>query len=123
MYSSRSVFTCRKDLHPIIWVCDILLWIGYQFTSLLKSSCIYCLSATYLTEPGVIPKGAPLTPAQVLNISETPGKSLRFPLGIAQRMLHQLFICITDGNYTRFDSLLLQNHYLVALLLFTHPLG
>ena len=38
-------------------------------------------------------------------------------------MLHQLFICITDGNYTRFDSLLLQNHYLVALLLFTHPLG
>ncbi|KAK8826749.1 hypothetical protein WA556_004338 [Blastocystis sp. ATCC 50177/Nand II] len=38
-----------------------------------------------------------------MNISETP----------TQRMLHQLFICITDGNYNRFDSLLLQNHYLV----------
>ena len=37
-------------------------------------SSLYFLSATYLTEPGLIPKGAPLTPEQIRSISETPCK-------------------------------------------------
>ena len=58
-----------------------------------------------------------------MNISETASSLVCFDSALAQRMLHQLFICITDGNYNRFDSLLLQNHYLVSFLPGLHSVG
>ena len=65
------------------------------------------LTATYVTEPGIIPKGDPLTTDQIRKITETPG-ILNFSVSfIEQRQLRQLFIYINEGNYARFQVLFL----------------
>ena len=79
----RNVFFV---FNPSVWILGSILWL----------CCLYFLSATYLTEPGLIPKGAPLTAEQIRLISETP----------TQRLLRQVFICIKDGNYGRMEQLL-----------------
>ena len=44
----------------------VVLW--YQID---RRSVVF-LFATFLTEPGIIPKGTPLTQEQIKNITETP---------------------------------------------------
>lgn len=61
------------------------------------------LTATYVTEPGIIPKGDPLTTDQIRRITETPGILNFSVLFIEQRQLRQLFIYINEGNYARFQ--------------------
>lgn len=43
---------------------------------IINCRCIFFLSITYLTEPGIIPKGNPLTIEQIRKITDTPGFSL-----------------------------------------------
>ena len=86
-------FSILKDLSPFLWIFDLLLWF----------LCLGFLTATYVTEPGIIPKGDPLTTEQIRRITETP----------EQRQLRQLFICINEGNYARFQELLDSNSYLI----------
>ena len=48
----------------VLWAFCLLFWFGCGVRCLLFLSSLFFLSATYLTEPGLIPKGAPLTPEQ-----------------------------------------------------------
>ncbi|KAK8796450.1 hypothetical protein WA588_000585 [Blastocystis sp. NMH] len=83
------VFEGRYLLHDVpafLWGLSLLLW----------TISVVFLFATFLTEPGIIPKGTPLTQEQIKNITETP----------LQRLLRQLFSAIRDGNYNRINELL-----------------
>ena len=62
----------RDDIFPLFWILDLLLWISYIILLINISRCLYFLSATYVTEPGIIPKGEMLTVEQIRKITETP---------------------------------------------------
>lgn len=91
----------------VLWAFCLLFWFGCGVRCLLFLSSLFFLSATYLTEPGLIPKGAPLTPEQNRLLASASCTSHFLPSLPAQRLLRQVFICIKDGDYNRLEVRLL----------------
>lgn len=60
------------------------------------------LFATFLTEPGIIPKGTPLTQEQIKNITETPCTQ-GVVVSSSGATAASLFSAIRDGNYNRIN--------------------
>ena len=63
----------RTYVPVILLILCILVWIMYAMLHYCSVNirCVYFLTATYLTEPGIIPKGSPLSPDQIKDIAET----------------------------------------------------
>ncbi|KAK8800220.1 hypothetical protein WA171_004855 [Blastocystis sp. BT1] len=92
VFEGEAIF---KLVNIVVWIFFFVFWV----------LSVYFLSATYLTEPGVIPKGTALTAEQIKSITETA----------SQRLLRQMFTAIREGSYNRVDELLLHNPNLVSV--------
>ena len=58
---------------------------------------------TYFTEPGIIPKGKPLTIDQIQKLTDTPRMILTKLSFLEQCMLRQLFLYINNEKHDAFQ--------------------